>query len=65
MSEAVVQSVLDRLLNLSRKNREDYNLVLTRYGIERLLYRLSQNFILHKFSDLIFCFPDRQPKNSL
>ncbi|MCE5270102.1 nucleotidyl transferase AbiEii/AbiGii toxin family protein [bacterium] len=42
MSESVAQSVLDRLLNLSRKNREDYNLVLTRYGIERLLYRLSQ-----------------------
>ena len=41
LSKAAVQSVLDRLLNLSRKNREDYNLVLTRYGIERLLYRLS------------------------
>ncbi|MFH1068708.1 MAG: nucleotidyl transferase AbiEii/AbiGii toxin family protein [Candidatus Glassbacteria bacterium] len=47
MNKAVEQSVLDRLLNLARKNREDYNLVLTRYGIERLLYRLS----LTKHSD--------------
>jgi predicted nucleotidyltransferase component of viral defense system len=50
LSEAVVQSVLDRLLNLSRKNREDYNLVLTRYGIERLLYRLSQTKYADRFA---------------
>jgi predicted nucleotidyltransferase component of viral defense system len=31
------------LLNLSRERGEDFNLTLTRYGIERLLYRLSQS----------------------
>jgi predicted nucleotidyltransferase component of viral defense system len=30
-------------MNLSKKRREDFNLVLTRYGLERLLYRLSQS----------------------
>jgi hypothetical protein len=34
-------SVFQRLLNISRTNREDFNLLLLRYGIERLLYRLS------------------------
>ena len=36
-------SVRQRLLNLSRKRKEDFNLVLTRFGIERLLYRLSKS----------------------
>ncbi len=35
-------SVRQRLLTLSRKRGEEYNLVLTRYAIERLLYRLSK-----------------------
>jgi predicted nucleotidyltransferase component of viral defense system len=35
-------SIRQRLLNLSRDHGEDFNLTLTRYGIERLLYRLSQ-----------------------
>jgi hypothetical protein len=30
-------------MNLSKKRREDFNLVLTHYGLERLLYRLSQS----------------------
>lgn len=34
-------SVRQRLLNLSRKRREDFNFVLTQYVIQRLLYRLS------------------------
>lgn len=34
-------SVKQRLLDLSRKRGEDFNLLLARYGIERLLYRLS------------------------
>ena len=49
MSEAVAQSVLDRLLKLARANREDYNRVLTRYGIERLLYRLTQTKHANRF----------------
>jgi hypothetical protein len=44
-------SVRQRLLNLAQTQREDFNLVLTRYGIERLLYRLhcstaGERFIL-------------------
>ena len=34
-------SVKQRLLDLSRERGLDFNLVLTRYGAERLLYRLS------------------------
>jgi predicted nucleotidyltransferase component of viral defense system len=36
-------SIRQRLLNLSRVRGEDFNLTLTRYGTERLLYRLSQS----------------------
>jgi Nucleotidyl transferase AbiEii toxin, Type IV TA system len=44
-------SVRQRLLNLAQVQKEDFNLVLTRYGIERLLYRLhcsaaGERFIL-------------------
>lgn len=34
-------SVRDRLLNLARERREDFQAILTRYAVERLLYRLS------------------------
>lgn len=37
----VAASVRQRLYNLSQKNREDFNLVLSRYAGERILYRLS------------------------
>lgn len=36
-------SVRQRLMNLSRERSEDFQLVLTRYGLERLLYRLAQS----------------------
>lgn len=44
-------SVHDRLLNLAKQRGEDFNFVLTRYAIERLMYRLGRskhrdNFIL-------------------
>lgn len=47
----VAASVRQRLLNLSRVEGEDYQKVLFRYAIERLLYRLSrsahsQSFVL-------------------
>ena len=32
-------SVLARLLNLAKERGEDYNLLLTRFALERLLYR--------------------------
>ncbi len=34
-------SVKQRLLNLSRQSRVEFNVVLTRYALERFLYRLS------------------------
>ena len=39
----VVASVRQRLMNLSRERGEDFQLVLTRYGLERLLYRLTRS----------------------
>lgn len=37
----VAASVRGRLLNTARADKRDFNLVLTRYALERLLYRLS------------------------
>ena len=37
----IAASVRARLLNKARVNRLDFNLLLTRYALERLLYRLS------------------------
>lgn len=50
-SKNLEASVHQRLLNLSREKNEDFNLILTRYAVERLLYRLSysmyaKNFVL-------------------
>ena len=42
-------SVRQRLLNLSRKRREEFQLVMTRYAIERLLYRLGISPYRHRF----------------
>jgi predicted nucleotidyltransferase component of viral defense system len=39
----LVTSVRQRLMNLSRDRGEEFQLVLTRYGLERLLYRLAQS----------------------
>ncbi len=36
-------SVRQRLTQLARANGEDFHLVLTRYGLERLLYRLARS----------------------
>ena len=36
-------SIRDRLLNLARERGEDFQLILTQYGLERLLYRLSKS----------------------
>ncbi|HZD32989.1 MAG TPA: nucleotidyl transferase AbiEii/AbiGii toxin family protein [Candidatus Angelobacter sp.] len=36
-------SVRQRLLNLARTRNEDFGLVLTKYALERILYRLSQS----------------------
>lgn len=47
----IAASVRQRLLNLARQRNEDFGLLLTRYALERLLYRISkseyrQTFIL-------------------
>ncbi len=46
MSSPVAQSVRDRLLNrrLNRRREtgEEYQVLLTRFALERLLYRLTQ-----------------------
>jgi predicted nucleotidyltransferase component of viral defense system len=34
-------SIFQRLLNRAKNNNEDFNLLLSRYGMERFLYRLS------------------------
>lgn len=39
----VAASVRQRLLNLARERKEDFGLVLTKYGLERILYRISQS----------------------
>lgn len=36
-------SVRQRLMNIAKERKEDFGLVLTRYGLERLLYRLSKS----------------------
>ena len=42
-------SVATRLLNLARKRGESYEYMLIRYGVERLLYRLSQSNAADRF----------------
>ncbi|MCA1634377.1 MAG: nucleotidyl transferase AbiEii/AbiGii toxin family protein [Acidobacteria bacterium] len=39
----IAASVRQRLLNASRTRREDFQVTLTRYALERLLYRLSKS----------------------
>ena len=42
MASNVAASVRQRLLNRTRETGEDYQVVLTRFALERLLYRLTQ-----------------------
>ncbi len=37
----VAHSTFQRLLNIAKANNEDFNLVLSRFSMERFLYRLS------------------------
>lgn len=45
----VAASVKQRLLNLSRKTGEDFQLLLTRYAVERLLFRLAESEYANRF----------------
>ncbi len=47
--EHIDVAVRQRLLNLSRERKEDFNLILTRYAVERFLYRLSCSEYAEKF----------------
>ena len=40
-ADPIAHSVHDRLLKLAVTRKEDFNAILTRYGNERLLYRLT------------------------
>lgn len=42
MSTNLAASIHARLLNVAKANGEDFNLILTRYALERFLYRLSR-----------------------
>ncbi len=45
----ITTSVRDRLLALAKERGEDFQLLLTQYGLERLLYRLSQSCYRDRF----------------
>lgn len=64
-------SVRARLLNRARETRQDFNLILTRYALERLLYRLSisphaDRFLLKGalLFDLWFDIPHRPTRDA-
>ncbi len=42
-------SITQRLLNLARERHEEFQLVLTRYAVERLLYRLGSSRYADQF----------------
>lgn len=42
-SRKIAASVRQRLFNLASERGKDFGLVLTRYGLERLLYRLRRS----------------------
>jgi hypothetical protein len=72
MSERnVPASVRARLLNLAKERKLDFNLVLTRYALERLLYRLSVSSHATQFLlkgallfDLWFDIPHRPTRDA-
>jgi predicted nucleotidyltransferase component of viral defense system len=49
MSQDIAVSVRARLLNLAKAEGSDFNQVLVRYTLERLLYRLSQSVHAERF----------------
>jgi predicted nucleotidyltransferase component of viral defense system len=47
--EAQIESIRQRLLNMSRASGETFDYLLTRYGIERVLYRLGKSEAADQF----------------
>lgn len=37
----IAHAIFQRLMNRAKSNKEDFNHLLSRYGMERFLYRLS------------------------
>ncbi len=72
MSERnIAASVRNRLLNLAKKTKQDFNLLVTKYCIERLMYRLSiseyaEHFLLKGalLFDLWFDIPYRSTRDA-
>ena len=67
----VAASVRTRLLNRARESKQDFSLVLTRYAIERLLYRISVSTHADQFLlkgallfDLWFDIPHRPTRDA-
>ena len=67
----VAASVRTRLFNRARDTKQDFSLVLTRYAIERLLYRISisthaEQFLLKGalLFDLWFDIPHRPTRDA-
>ena len=57
-------SVRNRLLALSRKRGEDFQQIITRYGLERFLYRISQSHHRDRFilkGAMLFAVWEDQP----
>ena len=71
MTAGLAASIRARLQNVARARGEDFDLVLTRYAIERFLYRLSvvparENYLLKGalLFDLWFDEPHRPTRDA-
>ncbi|MFH1131188.1 MAG: nucleotidyl transferase AbiEii/AbiGii toxin family protein, partial [Pseudomonadota bacterium] len=49
MTKNISASIRQRLLNLARQRKEDFQYVLVRYGLERFLYRLASSEFHDRF----------------
>ena len=49
MQENLISSIRNRLKNISQKRMLDFQFVLTRYALERFLYRLSKSKYKNQF----------------
>jgi predicted nucleotidyltransferase component of viral defense system len=69
MSKNTAKSIKTRLLNLARKERLDYQLLVIRYLYERLLYRLSVSDYCDRFylkgGALLYAFEREYPRPTL
>jgi len=67
MTRNLAQSVRQRLLNLAHQRQEEFQLMLTRFGLERLLYRLTLSSYANQFvlkGAMLFQLWTNQPHRS-